>query len=48
LLDFLAVSKEERDFIWLKKRLKVNTALPTPTAIFPRYVEPKEATDGPW
>jgi methionyl-tRNA synthetase len=40
LLDLLEVSKEERDFSWLKTRLKVGTALRAPTAIFPRYIEP--------
>jgi methionyl-tRNA synthetase len=47
LLDLLKVPKKERDFSWLKKRLKAGTTLRAPTAIFPRYVEPKESTDGP-
>jgi methionyl-tRNA synthetase len=47
LLDLLEVPKEERNFSWLKSRLKVEAALPAPTAIFPRYVEPKEPTGGP-
>jgi methionyl-tRNA synthetase len=47
LLDLLEVSKQERDFSWLGSRLKVGTMLPAPTAIFPRYIEPKEPTDGP-
>ncbi len=44
LLDLLEVPKLERDFSMLTSRLKVGTALRAPTAIFPRYVEPKEPT----
>jgi methionyl-tRNA synthetase len=48
LLDLLEVPKEERDFSWLKNRLRAGATLQAPTAVFPRYVEPKETTDGPW
>jgi methionyl-tRNA synthetase len=41
LLDLLEVPNEERDFRSLKNSLKVRTTLRAPTAIFPRYVEPK-------
>ncbi|ODR99573.1 methionine--tRNA ligase [Methyloceanibacter marginalis] len=42
LLDQLAVPQDARDFAALgpKGRLKPGTALPAPSAVFPRYVEP--------
>jgi methionyl-tRNA synthetase len=46
LLDQLAVPGDARDFTHLGEagRLKPGTALPTPTGIFPRYVEPEDAS----
>ena len=43
LLDLLGVPGDERDFARLggAHRLKPGTALPTPSAVFPRYVEPE-------
>ncbi len=45
LLDLLAVPKDARSFAHLgeKNRLKAGTALPAPSGVFPRYVEPEEA-----
>jgi methionyl-tRNA synthetase len=42
LLDQLAVPRDARDFAALgpKGRLKPGTALPAPSAVFPRYIEP--------
>ncbi len=44
LLDLLAVPLDERTFdkLGAVHRIKSGTQLPTPKAIFPRYVEPKE------
>jgi methionyl-tRNA synthetase len=41
LLDLLAVSSEERSFEVLRptSRIKAGVTLPTPSAVFPRYVE---------
>ena len=49
LLDSLGVPANERDFAALgdKKRLAPGTALPAPVGVFPRYIEPKEPTNGP-
>jgi methionyl-tRNA synthetase len=47
LLDLLAVPKKKRDFSSLKERLHVQKKLRAPTAIFPRYVEPKEKPSDP-
>jgi methionyl-tRNA synthetase len=43
LLDLLAVPEGERDFSWLGEghRLAAGTALPAPSGVFPRYVEPE-------
>ena len=48
LLDSLGVPAGERDFAALggAKRLAPGTTLPAPVGVFPRYVEPKEPTDG--
>jgi len=46
LLDSLGVAADARDFKALAKRLTAGTALPAPVGVFPRYVEPKETTDG--
>jgi methionyl-tRNA synthetase len=48
LLDSLGVPADERDFAALggAKRLAPGTSLPAPVGVFPRYVEPKEPTDG--
>lgn len=42
LLDLLAVPQNERDFAMLggSKRLTPGSSLPTPSGVFPRYVEP--------
>jgi methionyl-tRNA synthetase len=42
LLDFLAVSNEDRSFDSFNKSLVGEVMLKAPSAIFPRYVEPKE------
>ena len=44
LLDLLAVRADERDFAFAtpEHRLFSGVALPAPTGIFPRYVEPEE------
>jgi methionyl-tRNA synthetase len=49
LLDSLGVPPGERNFAALggAKRLAPGTALPAPVGVFPRYIEPKEPTDGP-
>jgi methionyl-tRNA synthetase len=46
LLDLLAVPADKRDFAQLdgKTRLPAGLPLPTPQAVFPRYIEP--TTDG--
>jgi methionyl-tRNA synthetase len=46
LLDSLGVAADARDFKALAKRLTAGTTLPAPVGVFPRYVEPKEQTDG--
>jgi methionyl-tRNA synthetase len=48
LLDSLGVPADERDFAALggAKRLAPGTNLPAPVGVFPRYVVPKEPTDG--
>lgn len=43
LLDLLAVSKDARRFADLESALTEGAALPAPTGIFPRYVEPEAA-----
>jgi len=48
LLDSLGVPNSERSFTALggAKRIVPGTNLPAPVGVFPRYVEPKEPTDG--
>ncbi|MGQ0685988.1 methionine--tRNA ligase, partial [Bradyrhizobium sp.] len=48
LLDSLGVPEGERNFAALggAKRLAPGTSLPAPVGVFPRYIEPKEPTDG--
>jgi methionyl-tRNA synthetase len=48
LLDSLGVPASERNFAALggAKRLAPGTSLPAPVGVFPRYIEPKEPTDG--
>jgi methionyl-tRNA synthetase len=48
LLDSLGVPAGERNFSALggAKRLAPGTSLPAPVGVFPRYIEPKEPTDG--
>jgi methionyl-tRNA synthetase len=48
LLDSLGVPEGERNFAALggTKRLAPGTSLPAPVGVFPRYIEPKEPTDG--
>jgi methionyl-tRNA synthetase len=41
LLDLLAVGADERQFDKLSSRIKPGIALPAPTGVFPRYVEPE-------
>ncbi len=40
MLDSLGVPADARDFAALATRIKAGTRLPSPTGIFPRYVEP--------
>jgi methionyl-tRNA synthetase len=49
LLDLLGVPDDERLFSTIGggQRLKAGTALPTPTGVFPRYVEPEAAGEAP-
>jgi methionyl-tRNA synthetase len=44
LLDLLAVPEDARSFAALgeKGRLASGTALPAPSGVFPRYVEPED------
>jgi methionyl-tRNA synthetase len=47
LLGLLGIPASERSFDWLgsaKKRIAPGTALPPPSPVFPRYVEPVEKT----
>jgi methionyl-tRNA synthetase len=48
LLDSLGVPASERNFAALggAKRLAPGASLPAPVGVFPRYIEPKEPTDG--
>jgi len=48
LLDLLAVPESERSFAALggAHRLAPGTALPAPTAVFPRYVDPEAEAQG--
>jgi len=47
LLDLLTVPKKKRNFASLVEQPLIYKKLPAPSAVFPRYVEPKEPTDGP-
>ncbi|WP_441241837.1 methionine--tRNA ligase [Tardiphaga sp. 768_D3_N2_1] len=44
LLDILGVVENARDFTAIATRIKPGTQLPTPTGVFPRYVEPAAAS----
>ncbi len=44
LLDILGVDTNARDFASFSSRIKAGSQLPPPMPIFPRYVEPSEAT----
>ncbi len=44
LLDILGVSKDARTFAALGTRLAAGSALPAPSPVFPRYVEPETGT----
>ncbi len=44
LLDVLGIPEGERDFAAIPTRIKPGTQLPTPTGVFPRYVEPAAAS----
>jgi len=45
LLDILGIPADQRDFAGLggAARIRSGTALPVPTGIFPRYIEPTAA-----
>ncbi len=40
LLDLIAIPSEKRDFSALAERIAAGVVLPSPTPVFPRYVEP--------
>lgn len=44
LLDVLGIHEDARDFAAIATRIKPGTQLPTPTGVFPRYVEPAAAS----
>ncbi len=44
LLDVLGIAPDARDFAAIPTRIKPGTPLPTPTGVFPRYVEPAAAS----
>ncbi|MET0906531.1 MAG: methionine--tRNA ligase [Tardiphaga sp.] len=44
LLDVLGIAPDARDFAAIPTRIKPRTPLPTPTGVFPRYVEPAAAS----
>jgi methionyl-tRNA synthetase len=48
LLDSLGIPDDERNFAALGgvSRIAPGTTLPAPVGVFPRYIEPKEPTDG--
>ncbi|HEY0851237.1 MAG TPA: methionine--tRNA ligase [Bradyrhizobium sp.] len=48
LLDSLGIPDRERNFAALggARRIAPGTTLPAPVGVFPRYIEPKEPTDG--
>ena len=48
LLDSLGIPDHERNFAALggARRIAPGTTLPAPVGVFPRYIEPKEPTDG--
>ncbi|MET0970561.1 MAG: methionine--tRNA ligase [Tardiphaga sp.] len=43
LLDVLGIAEGERDFIAIAARIKPGVQLPTPTGVFPRYIDPPAA-----
>ncbi len=45
MLDQLGVAPEARDFAALDTALAAGTALPKPEGVFPRFVEPEEASE---
>lgn len=44
LLDVLGIPEGERDFAAIAARIKPGVQLPTPTGVFPRYVDPPAAS----
>jgi methionyl-tRNA synthetase len=44
LLDVLGIPEDARNFADIPTRIKPGTQLPTPTGVFPRYVEPAAAS----
>jgi methionyl-tRNA synthetase len=44
LLDVLGIAADARDFAAIPTRIKPGAQLPTPTGVFPRYVEPTAAS----
>jgi methionyl-tRNA synthetase len=44
LLDVLGIPEDARNFADIPTRIKPGTQLPTPTGVFPRYVEPTAAS----
>ena len=44
LLDVLGIAPDARDFATIPTRIKPGKPLPTPTGVFPRYVEPAAAS----
>ncbi len=44
LLDVLGIAPDARDFAAIPTRIKPGKPLPTPTGVFPRYVEPAAAS----
>ena len=44
LLDVLGIPEDARNFASIPARIKPGTQLPTPTGVFPRYVEPAAAS----
>jgi methionyl-tRNA synthetase len=44
LLDVLGIATDARDFAAIPTRIKPGAQLPTPTGVFPRYVEPTAAS----
>jgi methionyl-tRNA synthetase len=42
LLDLLAINPAERSFAALRSRIRAGVTLPTPSPVFPRYVEAED------